>query len=125
MKNFVRTGRRINMRKIIGYIASEFRKDNIWLRRTKPWKREHEIVLAIDDSLSMCHNESQELAFECLALVFKAMGLIEAGRLGVLSFGEKTKIVHRLGDQFSDDMGARYAFGVPGFFKMYFSPFSN
>jgi hypothetical protein len=34
-----RTGKRLNMRKIIPYIASEFRKDKIWLRRTKPSKR--------------------------------------------------------------------------------------
>lgn len=95
------------MRKVISYIASEFRKDNIWLRRTKPWKREYEIVLAIDDSHSMFHNESRELAFESLALVSKALDLIEAGRLGVLSFGEKTNIVHRLGDPFSEDVGAR------------------
>ncbi|KAK6640348.1 hypothetical protein RUM44_012035 [Polyplax serrata] len=107
LKGDYRTGRRINMRKVISYIASEFRKDNIWLRRTKPWKREYEIVLAIDDSHSMFHNESRELAFESLALVSKALDLIEAGRLGVLSFGEKTNIVHRLGDPFSEDVGAR------------------
>ncbi|KAL0267009.1 UNVERIFIED_CONTAM: hypothetical protein PYX00_009398 [Menopon gallinae] len=107
LKGDYRTGRRINMRKIISYIASEFRKDNIWLRRTKPWKRDHEIVLAIDDSSSMAHNNSKELAFESLALVSKALGLLEAGQLGVLSFGEKTKVVHRLGDPFTDETGAK------------------
>ena len=35
-----RTGKRINMRRVIPYIASQFRKDKIWLRRTKPSKRE-------------------------------------------------------------------------------------
>lgn len=96
------------MRKVIGYIASEFRKDSIWLRRTKPWKREHDIVVAIDDSSSMSHNESKELAFESLALISKALGFVEAGQLGVLRFGENTKIVHRLGDPFTDDTGPRY-----------------
>ncbi|KAL3912470.1 MAG: hypothetical protein SGPRY_008330, partial [Prymnesium sp.] len=37
-----RTGKRISMRKVIPYIASGFRKDKIWLRRTKPSKREYQ-----------------------------------------------------------------------------------
>ncbi|KAJ9581374.1 hypothetical protein L9F63_023450, partial [Diploptera punctata] len=76
-----RTGRRINMRKIIAYIASQFRKDKIWMRRTKPCKREYQIVLAIDDSSSMADNHSKELAFESLALVSRALTLLEAGEL--------------------------------------------
>jgi midasin len=48
-----RTGKRLNIRKIIPYIASEFRKDKIWLRRTKPNKREYQVMVAIDDSWSM------------------------------------------------------------------------
>lgn len=107
------------MRKVISYIASEFRKDRIWLRRSKPWKREHEIVLAIDDSSSMCDNSSKELAFESLATVSKALSLLEAGQLSVLSFGEKTKIVHRLGDPFTDESGARYFFFA---LKTFFPP---
>lgn len=64
-----RTGRAINMRRVIPYIASHFRKDRIWLRRTKPAKREYKIAIAIDDSSSMSDNRSKELAFESLALV--------------------------------------------------------
>lgn len=64
-----RTGRAINMRRVIPYIASHFRKDRIWLRRTKPAKREYKIAIAVDDSSSMSDNRSKELAFESLALV--------------------------------------------------------
>lgn len=46
---------------VIPYIASQFRKDKIWLRRTKPAKREYQIVLAIDDSSSMADNHSKEV----------------------------------------------------------------
>lgn len=46
---------------MIPYIASQFRKDKIWLRRTKPAKREYQIVLAIDDSSSMADNHSKEV----------------------------------------------------------------
>lgn len=38
-----RSGKRINMRRVISYIASGFRKDKIWLRRTKPAKRDYQV----------------------------------------------------------------------------------
>lgn len=38
-----RSGKRINMRRVIPYIASGFRKDKIWLRRTKPAKRDYQV----------------------------------------------------------------------------------
>lgn len=56
-----RTGKRLNMRKVIPYIASQFRKDKIWLRRTKPSKREYQICLAVDDSSSMVDNHSKQV----------------------------------------------------------------
>lgn len=109
MKGDFRTGRRINMRKVIPYIASQFRKDKIWMRRTKPSKREYQILLAIDDSSSMADNRSKELAFESLALVSQALTLLEVGELGVLSFGEAVKVLHKLGEPFTQFSGARYA----------------
>lgn len=107
LKGDYRTGRRINMRKVIPYIASQFRKDKIWLRRTKPSKREYQIVLAIDDSSSMNDNHSKELAFESIALISKALSLLESGQLCVVSFGEETKILHKLTEQFSDRSGTK------------------
>ena len=38
-----KTGKRINMKKVIPYIASGFKKDKIWLRRTKPSKRQYQV----------------------------------------------------------------------------------
>lgn len=107
LKGDFRTGRRINMRKVIPYIASQFRKDKIWLRRTKPSKREYQIVLAIDDSSSMADNHSKELAFESVALLSKALTLLESGQLSVVSFGENTEILHKLTDQFTDKSGVK------------------
>merc|ERR1719498_1850229 len=40
-----RTGKRLNVRKIIPYIASDFRKDKIWLRRSRPSQRRYQVVL--------------------------------------------------------------------------------
>lgn len=53
------------MRKVIPYIASQFRKDKIWLRRTKPSKRDYQICLAIDDSSSMVDNHSKQVRKSC------------------------------------------------------------
>ncbi|XP_030747857.1 midasin-like isoform X2 [Sitophilus oryzae] len=105
LKGDFRTGRRINMRKIIPYIASQFRKDKIWLRRTKPSKREYQIVLAIDDSSSMADNHSKELAFESVALISKALSLLESGQLSVVGFGERTEVHHKLTDPFTETSG--------------------
>ncbi|XP_075233650.1 midasin [Lycorma delicatula] len=107
LKGDFKTGRRINMRKVIPYIASQFRKDKIWLRRTKPSKRDYQIILAIDDSSSMADNHSKELAFESLALVSKALTLLEVGKLGVISFGEIPKMLHSLDEPFTEHKGAR------------------
>ena len=41
------------MKKVISFIASHYRNDKIWLRRTMPSKRDYKILIAIDDSLSM------------------------------------------------------------------------
>ncbi|XP_017784384.1 PREDICTED: midasin [Nicrophorus vespilloides] len=107
LKGDYRTGKRINMRKVIPYIASQFRKDKIWLRRTKPSKRDYQIVLAIDDSSSMADNHSKELAFESVSLISKALSLLESGQLSILSFGEDTEVLHKLSDQFTDDSGSK------------------
>ena len=38
-----RSGKRLNMRRVIAYIASHFRKDKIWLRRTRPDQRTYQV----------------------------------------------------------------------------------
>ncbi len=48
------------MRKIIPFIASDFKKDKIWLRRTKPNKREFQILVALGKGVR------EALRFSCL-----------------------------------------------------------
>lgn len=100
LKGDYRTGRRINMKKIIPYIASQFRKDKIWLRRTKPAQRDYKITIAIDDSKSMHHNNSKMLTLEAISLVSQALTLLESGRLSVVSFGEQPNILLNHTEQF-------------------------
>ena len=107
LKGDYRTGKRINMKKVIPYIASQFRKDKIWLRRTKPSKRDYQILLAIDDSSSMVDNHSKQLAFESLAVIANALSMLEVGELSICSFGECVQVVHPFNEPFSCQSGAR------------------
>jgi midasin len=73
-----RSGKRLNMRKVIPYIASNFRKDKIWLRRTKPNTRNYQVMITVDDSESVAHGvstESSRLPLEC-ALMSDARALV-------------------------------------------------
>uniref|UniRef100_A0A3Q4BJ07 Midasin n=1 Tax=Mola mola TaxID=94237 RepID=A0A3Q4BJ07_MOLML len=107
LKGDYRTGKRLNIRKVIPYIASQFRKDKIWLRRTKPSKREYHICLAVDDSSSMVDNHSKQLAFESLSVIINALTLLEVGQVSVCSFGEQVQLLHPFQQQFNDESGAR------------------
>jgi midasin len=48
-----RTGKKLNLRKIIPFIASNYRKDRIWLRRTEPSERNYYVMVGLDDTKSM------------------------------------------------------------------------
>ena len=103
-----RTGKRLNMKKIIPYIASEFTKDKIWLRRTRPSQREYQVLIALDDSKSMAESHSEHLAFQTLALVTKALTRLEAGDVAVASFGENVQMLHSFdAHTFNDSDGIR------------------
>ncbi|TFK52493.1 P-loop containing nucleoside triphosphate hydrolase protein [Heliocybe sulcata] len=108
LKGDYRTGKRLNMKKIIPYIASEYTKDKIWLRRTRPSEREYQVLLALDDSRSMRESRSVGLAFKTLALVAKALGKLEVGEVGIAKFGEGVEVLHGFSGQgaFNDNAGA-------------------
>ena len=81
LKGDYRTGKRINIKKVIAYIASQFRKDKIWLRRTKPNKRHYQVMIAIDDSASMQANG--RLLFDACNMLTGSVAA--AGRLALES----------------------------------------
>ncbi|KAI8323453.1 midasin [Martensiomyces pterosporus] len=108
LKGDYRTGKRLNMKRIIPYIASEFRKDKIWLRRTKPARREYQVMVALDNSKSMAQSpHAVELAYETLALVTTALNQLEVGQLSVVSFGEQVSLLHPFDNPFDSEAGAR------------------
>ncbi|KAH8108661.1 hypothetical protein DFH11DRAFT_1631589 [Phellopilus nigrolimitatus] len=103
-----RTGKRLNMKKIIPYIASNYTKDKIWLRRVRPSQREYQVLIALDDSRSMAESHSIHLAFQTLALVSKALNRLEVGDLAIASFGESMHLLHGFEDgPFTDQTGAK------------------
>ncbi|GAA5896896.1 hypothetical protein JCM8208_007119 [Rhodotorula glutinis] len=107
LKGDYRSGKRLNMKKIIPYIASEFTKDKIWLRRTRPSQREYQVLIAIDDSKSMADSHSVHLAFQSLALISRALTRLEVGGVSISRFGESTEVLHPFeAGVVSDEAGA-------------------
>ncbi|EED15512.1 midasin, putative [Talaromyces stipitatus ATCC 10500] len=104
-----RTGKRLNIKKIIPYIASQYKRDKIWMRRSIPSKRNYQIMLAVDDSKSMLESGSGQLAFETLALVARSLSMLEAGDLCIVAFGdeEHVRVAHEFGKPFSSEAGTQ------------------
>lgn len=110
-----RTGKRLNIKRIIPYIASSYKRDKIWMRRSIPTKRTYQIMLCVDDSKSMGESSSGALAMESLVMVSRSLTMLEAGQVGVLGFGADVFTAHQLTDPFASDAGAkvlqRFTFG--------------
>eukprot|EP00937_MAST-01D_sp_MAST-1D-sp2_P000849 g849.t1 len=109
MKGDYRTGKRINMRKVITYIASQYRKDKIWMRRSAPSKRQYQIMVAIDDSSSMKASATSKMALQAFATLCQALSRLEVGDLGVVKFGEEVDMLHELGQPWDNVAAARIA----------------
>ncbi|GKD55334.1 hypothetical protein Tco_1288721 [Tanacetum coccineum] len=68
----------------------------IGLRRTRPNKRNYQVVIAIDDSSIMSENNYGNVAIEALVIVCRAISQLEVGNLAVASFGkgENIQLLH-------------------------------
>ncbi|KAL8802644.1 MAG: hypothetical protein Q9182_003660 [Xanthomendoza sp. 2 TL-2023] len=111
MRGDFRTGKRLNIKRIIPYIASDYKRDKIWMRRSIPSKRNYQIMLAVDDSKSMASlttgaGGGEDLAFATLALVAKSLSTLEVGELCILGFGDAVTVAHPFDRPFTDDAGA-------------------
>lgn len=105
-----RTGKRLNIKRIIPYIASQYKRDKIWMRRSVPSKRNYQIMLAVDDSKSMLESGSGQLAFETLALVTKSLSMLEVGDVSIVNFGNEERgirVAHDFGEPFSAESGPK------------------
>ena len=105
MRGDFRTGKRLNIKRIIPYIASQYKRDKIWMRRSVPSKRNYQIMVAVDDSKSMGESGSGQLAFETLALVSKSLSMLEVGEICILGFGDDVRVAHEFDKPFSSESG--------------------
>ena len=105
MRGDFRTGKRLNIKRIIPYIASGYKRDKIWMRRSIATKRNYQVMLAIDDSKSMGESGSSRLAFETLAMMSKSLSLLEVGQICVVSFGGETTVAHPFDRPFTSEAG--------------------
>jgi MoxR-like ATPase len=100
-----RTGKRINMKRVIGYIASGYRRDKIWLRRTKPAKRNYRVLVAVDDSESMRKSGAGEMALRAMATLAIGMSQLDIGQIGLASFGDEMRVLHPFDRPFTPERG--------------------
>ncbi|MCJ1436355.1 hypothetical protein MMC27_005734 [Xylographa pallens] len=107
MRGDFRTGKRLNIKRIIPYIASQYKRDKIWMRRSIPSKRNYQIMLAVDDSRSMGESGSGQLAFETLALVSKSLSMLEVGQICIVGFGNDVHVAHEFDQTFSSEAGVQ------------------
>ncbi|KAH7408502.1 hypothetical protein DE146DRAFT_675536 [Phaeosphaeria sp. MPI-PUGE-AT-0046c] len=79
-----RTGKRLNLKRIIPYIASGYKRDKIWL-----------LMIALDDSKSMAESGASSLALKTLTLV------------SVVGFGDQVNVAHDFDKPFTSEAGVR------------------
>jgi midasin len=95
LKGDYKSGKRLNIKKVLPFIASGYRRNKIWMRRTKLSNRNYRIVLAIDNSRSMQSNAAGEMAMKSAAIIKGAMKKLESGnQFSILSFGSEVKIIN-------------------------------
>jgi midasin len=102
-----RTGKRLNLKRIIPYIASGYKRDKIWLRRSMPSKRSYQVLIALDDSESMAKSGASNLALKTLTLVTRSMAMLEVGEVGVVGFGDGVNVAHEFDKPFTSEAGVR------------------
>ena len=78
-----KTGKRLNMKKIISFIASNYRQDKIWLRRTLPFNRDYYITISIDNSLSMKQNNIGYYALQSMLILVKSLQKVGIDNLSI------------------------------------------
>ncbi|KAJ4363471.1 AAA ATPase midasin [Neocucurbitaria cava] len=102
-----RTGKRLNLKRIIPYIASGYKRDKIWLRRSQPSKRSYQVMIALDDSKSMAESGASNLALKTLTLVTKSLSMLEVGEVSVVGFGDQVNVAHDFDKPFTSEAGVR------------------
>lgn len=73
-----KSGKKLNLKRLIPYIASDYRKDKIWMKRRRSDKKEYIIRIFIDNSKSMYNQEMVNILFILFSRLknsFKALNI--------------------------------------------------
>lgn len=89
------------MKKVISFIASNYRNDKIWLRRTLPSKRDYKILIAIDDSLSMRRNHQNFHSLEAMITLTEALNRLEVGKVALARIRDRLEMLHSFDDTYT------------------------
>eukprot|EP00914_Ancora_sagittata_P024208 GHVO01048192.1.p1 GENE.GHVO01048192.1~~GHVO01048192.1.p1 ORF type:complete len:279 (+),score=51.72 GHVO01048192.1:234-1070(+) len=106
LEGHYRTGKRLCPKKLLTYVASDYRKDKIWLRRTRRSKRDYRVMIAVDNSMSMTEAGAGPTCITSSFVICKAFERLEIGDFGVCSFGgtEPTVLLPMSKSMTDDDM---------------------
>ena len=91
------------MKKVISFIASRYRNDKIWLRRTMPSKRDYKILIGIDDTLSMKENNLGFFSLEALVTITEALNRLEVGKVAVAGIRERMELFQTFEEGYSNE----------------------
>jgi midasin len=85
-KGDYKSGKKLNMKRLIPYIASDYRRDKIWMKRRKSDKKEYVLRLFVDNSRSMYSQEMIDtllVLFSRIRNSFKALNIpVEVYKFG-------------------------------------------
>jgi midasin len=93
------------MKKVISFIASNYRNDKIW-RRTLPSKRDYKILIAIDDSLSMKNANLGFFSLEASVALTEALHRLEVGKVAVARIRDRLELVQSFDESHSTERAA-------------------
>ncbi|KAK2196048.1 bifunctional P-loop containing nucleoside triphosphate hydrolase/AAA+ ATPase domain/ATPase [Babesia duncani] len=93
LEGFYKTGKRISIRKLMSFIASNYQRDRIWMRRTRLSKHDYHIILALDNSKSMQECNAGPLTLKAFATIYGAMQRAQIGEFSLVKFGRKPHFI--------------------------------
>ncbi|KAH9410867.1 AAA domain-containing protein [Ordospora pajunii] len=75
-KGDFKSGKKLNMKRLVPYIASGFRRDRIWMKRQKSEKREYVLRLFVDNSKSMYNQEMVDMLLSLYSKISKSFSIL-------------------------------------------------
>lgn len=101
-----RSGKKLNLRKAMQSearyaLTGEF-DEEIWMRRTKPTKHDHQFLFVLDESGSMRGGAKWENALQGLVLCQEALDEMDID-FGVIGFSDYPQVHKSLEDKFTED----------------------